>query len=40
MSYYDENDDFDRAFIKEFADLFENELGIMSDDSDDSIELF
>ena len=41
MSYYDdENDDFDRAFIKEFADLVENELGIMSDDSEDSIELF
>lgn len=40
MSYYDENDNFDRAFIKEFADLVENELGIMSDDSEDSIELF
>ena len=34
MSYYDdENDDFDRAFIKEFADLFENEIGIISDES-------
>ena len=41
MSYYDnENDAFDRAFIKDFADLFENEIGIMSDDSEDSIELF
>lgn len=40
MSYYDENDDFDRAFIKDFADLFENEIGIISDDSEDSIELF
>lgn len=40
MSYYDENDAFDRAFIKEFSGLFENELGIMSDGSEDSVELF
>ena len=40
MSYYDENDDFDRAFIKDFADLFENEIDIISDESADSIELF
>lgn len=40
MSYYDENDNFDRAFIKDFADLFENEIGIISDDSEDSVELF
>ena len=35
MSYYDENDNFDRAFIKDFADLFENEIGIISDNSQD-----
>lgn len=40
MSYYDENDNFDRAFIKDFADLAENEIGIISDESEDSIELF
>ena len=40
MSYYDENDNFDRAFIKDFADLFENEIGIISDNSKDSVELF
>ena len=40
MSYYDESDAFERAFIKEFADLVENEVGIITDDSIDSVELF
>ena len=37
---YDENDRFDKCFIEDFADLAENEIGIISDDSEDSIELF
>lgn len=37
---YDENDRFEKCFIEDFADLAENEIGIISDDSEDSIELF
>lgn len=37
---YDENDRFDKCFIEDFADLAENEIDIISDDSEDSIELF
>lgn len=37
---YDENDRFEKCFIEDFAHLVENEVDIMSDDSEDSIELF